>query len=77
MRHVRGIWYHLRKSGALQQKVDGMRRQSALDAYEELVTYAPDREWRLILIDSSLEDVDAHKKHVMGDFLSPACHVGK
>jgi asparagine synthetase B (glutamine-hydrolysing) len=36
-------------------------RLSALDTLEELASVAPERRWRLILVDATLEDVDAHR----------------
>ena len=41
-------------------------RQAALDAVQELAQFAPAREWRLIEIDSSLEEVDRHKDWLLG-----------
>ena len=42
-------------------------RQSALDAFKELRAFAPGREWRLIEVDASLADVDAHMAHILGN----------
>ena len=36
-------------------------RRSALLALAELSSWAPDRIWRLIEVDSTLEETDAHK----------------
>lgn len=41
-------------------------RQAALDAVQELAHFAPAREWRLIQVDSSLEEVDKHKDWLLG-----------
>ncbi len=52
---------------------------SALDAFEELKAFAPEREWRLILVDAGLEDVDRNRLHILGEptplpcFPSEAC----
>ena len=48
-------------------------RQAALDAVQELACFAPAREWRLIQVDSSLEEVDRHKDWLLGMALSLAC----
>lgn len=41
-------------------------RTAALDALQELADFAPAREWRLIQVDSSLEEVDRHKDWLLG-----------
>ena len=46
-------------------------RQAALDAVQELAQFAPAREWRLIQVDSSLEEVDRHKDWLLGRFFMP------
>lgn len=48
-------------------------RQAALDALQELADFAPAREWRLIRVDSSLEEVDAHKDWLLGVSLWRCC----
>ena len=48
-------------------------RQAALDALQELAQFAPEREWRLIQVDSSLEEVDRHNDWLLGMFVMP-CH---
>lgn len=47
-------------------------RQAALDGLQELAEYAPAREWRLIQVDSSLEEVDRHKDWLLGMTSSPS-----
>lgn len=49
-------------------------RQAALDALQELADFAPAREWRLIRVNSSLEEVDAHKDWLLG-LLYPSATV--
>ena len=60
-------------------------RLAALNAVLELVQFAPSREWRLILVDASLEEVDQHRSWLLGVYashcsaicavpLSPAVH---
>ena len=44
-------------------------RQAALDALQELADFAPAREWRLIQVDSSLEEVDGHKDWLLGNLI--------
>lgn len=46
-------------------------RQAALDALQELAQFAPEREWRLIQVDSSLEEVDRHNDWLLGMFVMP------
>lgn len=46
-------------------------RQAALDALQELAQFAPGREWRLIEVDSSLQEVDGHKDWLLG----MSCHA--
>lgn len=48
-------------------------RLSALDALEELKQFAPEREWRLILVDAALEDVDHHRAHLLGESACFCC----
>ena len=42
-------------------------RLAAQDALLELAAFAPGREWRLIQVDSSLEEVDQHRDWLLGD----------
>ena len=42
-------------------------RLAALDAAQELAAFAPDREWRLIEVDSSLAQVDQHREWLLGE----------
>ena len=42
-------------------------RLAALDAAQELAAFAPDREWRLIQVDSSLAQVDQHREWLLGE----------
>lgn len=60
-------------------------RLAAQNAVLELVQFAPSREWRLILVDASLEEVDQHRSWLLGVYasrctaicavpLSPAMH---
>ena len=44
-----------------------LRRMSSLDAFEELRAFAPEREWRLILVAGALEEVDCHRLHLLGE----------
>ena len=44
-----------------------MCRQSAIDALAELRAYAPSRQWRLIQVAGSLEDLDKNKSHLLGE----------
>ena len=46
-------------------------RLSTLDAFEELRAFAPEREWRLILVAGTLEDVDRHRPHLLGETTAP------
>ncbi|CAL5219898.1 g1823 [Coccomyxa viridis] len=46
-------------------------RQSAIDALAELTAHAPGRQWRLIQVAGSLEDLDRNKSHLL-DLLCPA-----
>lgn len=46
-------------------------RQAALDAVQELAQFSPGREWRLIQVDSSLQEVDRHKDWLLGMFVMP------
>ena len=49
-------------------------RTAALDALQELADFAPAREWRLIQVDSSLEEVDGHKDWLLGrDLFITSC----
>lgn len=41
-------------------------RLAAVNALEELADFAPAREWRLIQVDSSLQEVDKHKDWLLG-----------
>ena len=41
-------------------------RLAALEALQELAEFAPAREWRLIQVDSSLQEVDKHKDWLLG-----------
>ena len=41
-------------------------RLAAQDAVQELAAFAPDREWRLIEVDSSLAQVDQHRHWLLG-----------
>ena len=41
-------------------------RLAAWDAVQELAEIAPDREWRLIEVDSSLAQVDQHRTWLLG-----------
>ena len=45
-------------------------RLAAQDAVLELVQFAPSREWRLILVDASLEEVDQHRSWLLGMYAS-------
>ena len=47
-------------------------RLAALDALQELAAFAPAREWRLIQVDSSLEEVDEHKQWLLGAICNTA-----
>jgi len=49
-------------------------RLAARSALEELCSCAPDREWRLIEVDSSLEQVDVHKQRLL-TLLHPAATI--
>jgi len=40
-------------------------RLAAHDALQELAAFAPDRPWRLVEVNRTLEDVDRHKKHIL------------
>ena len=46
-------------------------RLSALAALDELSSWAPERDWRLILVNSSLQDLDDNKEHLLS-LLHPA-----
>ncbi|KAL0019585.1 hypothetical protein WJX79_003455 [Trebouxia sp. C0005] len=49
-------------------------RLAAQDALLELMQFAPTREWRLIQVDSSLEEVDQHRDWLLG-LLRPSATV--
>ena len=49
----------------------GVHRQSAIDALAELREYAPGRQWRLIQVAGTLEDVDRNKSHLLGELNTP------
>ena len=48
-------------------------RLAAQDALLELMQFAPTREWRLIQVDSSLEEVDQHRDWLLGASTSRQC----
>ena len=52
-------------------------RLAAQDALLELMQFAPTREWRLIQVDSSLEEVDQHRNWLLGapTFRQSSCHT--
>ena len=52
-------------------------RLAAQDALLELMQFAPTREWRLIQVDSSLEEVDQHRDWLLGAATSrqSSCHT--
>ena len=44
---------------------------------QELSDYAPERQWRLVQMDASLADIDAHRSHLLGNQTlqdSQCCH---
>ena len=52
-------------------------RLAAQDALLELMQFAPTREWRLIQVDSSLEEVDQHRDRLLGapHLRQSSCHT--
>ena len=62
-------------ANVLVQQVVLLCRQSAIDALAELREYAPDRQWRLILVAGSLAALDQNKPHLLGESSSSSRHL--
>ena len=41
---------------------------------QELSKYAPEREWRLIEVNASLQDIDVHRQHLIGEHFCSFLH---
>ncbi|KAL0044306.1 hypothetical protein WJX82_010374 [Trebouxia sp. C0006] len=62
------------ESAPMTAELKSADRLAAQDALLELMQFAPTREWRLIQVDSSLEEVDQHRNWLLG-LLHPSATV--